>query len=99
MPAQPPQRLGDPVRHFGDGGQVLAQADGVVFPRSAAQAVQSSLDRQLSRLLGEKARPVVEPTLGLKPRGAQRRVGLSAPAAELIMVNRRAAHGLTLASA
>jgi len=68
------------------GRDQVAQPDQVVSPRSAPEPVEEALRRELSRLLGREARPVVEPPVGLQSRAGERPVGLGTPAVEFLRI-------------
>jgi len=74
------------------GGQPLSQPDEVMAPRSAAEAVQERLDRELGGLLGGEARPVVEALTRRQLGVSQRAVSLLPPAGELVPIQ-RSLHG------
>jgi hypothetical protein len=66
----------------------ICQPHDVVPPGSAPEPVQKTFQRELSSLLGREARPVEKLSIGLDSGTCERPVGLVAPAAILVLVQR-----------
>ena len=90
MTREPLERLAELVgKHHARFLGHLPQAEQVVSPGTAPQAMQERLHGELGRLLGAEASPVVDADRSLRPGAGQGLVGLMAPAPILRLVERR----------